>query len=180
MAHAKGTYLGGVNSLDALRSRCHVDEDTGCWCWRQHKTKHGLAMVNLILDGERQKALGRRAALLLAGKKPPSAEHVAYPVETCFTPECVNQQHARWGTRSDRMRQAGARGALSTPERLAQLRRMVAGRTKLTPEQRLEAETSTGPCAVVAKRLGVSEGRVSQLRRGGDRRLATSVFDWRP
>lgn len=179
MAHAKGTYLGGVNSLDALRDRCHVDDATGCWCWRQHKTKHGLAMVNLILDGGRSKALGRRAALMLSGKKPP-AGLVAYPIETCFVASCVNPKHARWGTRSQRMQQASARGALSSPERLAMLRRLVAHHTKLTPEQRVEAATSTGPCGPVAARLGVSAGRVAQLRRGEESRRATSVFDWRP
>lgn len=180
MPHPTGTYLGGVNSLGALMQRCHVDSETGCWCWKQHTTKHGLAMVNLIMPHGRQKSLGRRAALLLAGKTVPSRNHVAYPVETCFTPNCVNPKHARWGTRCDRMQQAAARGALSSPERLAQLRRCVEKNTKLTPEQRLEAATSTGPAALVAQRLGVSAGRVNQLRRGDEKRLAASVFDWRP
>lgn len=179
MAHAAGTYLGGVNSLNALRNRCYVDDSTGCWCWRQHTTKHGLAMVNLILNGVRGKALGRRAALLLSGETAPD-DKVAYPIDTCFEASCVNPKHARWGTRSERMRQASARGALSSPARLAMLRTLVAHRTKLTPEQRVEAATSTGPCRAVAARLGVSAGRVAQLRRGEEKRRATSVFDWRP
>jgi hypothetical protein len=159
--------------------RCYVDPETDCWCWKQHTTKHGLAMVNLILGGVRKKSLGRRAALLLSGKVAPTKDHVAYPIESCFTPNCVNPKHARWGTRCQRMRQAAGRGSLSSPERIANLLRCVERNAKLTPEQRLEVAMSSEPAALVAQRLGVSAGRVNQLRRCDEKRRAASAFEWR-
>lgn len=180
MTHAKGTYLGGVNSIASLRARCHVDEVTGCWLWRQHTTKHGLAMVSLASSTGRTKSLGRRAALDLSSRKQPTPDHVAYAIESCFEPSCCNPMHARWGTRTERMRQASARGAFNSPERIARLKRLSQQLSKLTPAQRVEAATSTGDCKEIAARLGVSPGRIAQLRRGGEKRLAASVFEWRP
>lgn len=180
MVFKVGTYLGGVNSLETLKARCHVDEDTGCWCWRQHRTKHGLALVRLSTPTGSTSALGRRAALMLAGKVPPSEHHAAYAIETCYELGCVNPKHARWGTRKERMRQSAARGAMSDPERIARLMRCSQERSKLTPEQRIEVATSTESIKDLAARFGVSAGRVAQIRRGDDKRLASSVFNWRP
>lgn len=179
MAHAKGTYLGGVRSLADLRDRSHIDPDSGCWCWRQYTTKHGHAYLRLILGGVAVKSMGRRAALLLSGKSP-DAGQVAYAVATCFDESCVNPKHARWGTTSDRMRQAAARGAFSAPERRANLMAANKLRMKLSDVQRLEVALSTGPRADIAGRLGISPDRVSQLRRGTKAAVAISVFDWRP
>jgi hypothetical protein len=181
MAHAKGTHLGGVNSLAALRDRCHVDEESDCWCWRLYKTESGLAMVRLLIDGRHTKSLGRRAALILAGKKPPTAASEAYAADNCTELSCCNPKHARWGTRSERMQLASERGAFRDRNRLLNLRRCAQAAAKLTQDQRAEVATSAEPASEVAARLGVSAGRVNQLRRGASERAAPrSVFEWRP
>lgn len=179
MGNKTGDHLGGIRALEDLRLRCHVDDVTGCWCWRMHLNRNGLAYVRAEIDGVRVKGLGRRIALLLAGK-PPKAGQVAYPRAKCFTTACVNPEHARWGTTRDRMRFHSSRGMFSTPERRLMLISNGRQASKLSDEQRLEVSISTEPPALAAARLGISKERVSQLRRGARTKLATTVFDWRP
>lgn len=179
MGNKAGAYLGGIRTLEDLRLRSHVDDVTGCWCYRLYLNANGLAYVRATVDGVQVKALGRRAALLLAGSKPKPGQ-VAYPKADCFTTECVNPKHARWGSTRDRMRLHAARGMFSTPERRLMLITNGRQASKLSDEQRLEVSMSNEPPTQAAARLGISKERVSQLRRGMKTKLATTVFDWRP
>jgi hypothetical protein len=178
----KGTRLGGVRDRDSLRDHCVVDDETGCWRWACACTDGKPAVYFVFQDGRRTKMRGRRVALLVRRGRDLSKGVVAYPVPACPHDDCVLPEHAQEGSRRDASRAAAARGAFSSPARIATMLHYSALRQKLSDAQRLEIATSEGPTMDAVRQFGVSPKRVRDLRRGefGSRRCATSVFDWRP
>lgn len=174
-----GTRTDGVHTLDDLRQRCNVDEDDGCWRWRMERVD-GSARVHMLVDGKRTKMSGRRAALILAGKRIP-AGHEAYARPACPHTDCVNPEHCRSGTRGDVRRFLASRGRWSLPHCYAHLLPHAAAMRKLDDAQRLEVAQSSESAKVLAARYGCSTDLINKVR-SGERRAApaSSVFAWRP
>jgi hypothetical protein len=180
MTHPKGKDLGGIRTLDGLMQRCHVDSTSGCWHCRLYLNQGRFPQVNIIHPetGQAVKMMGRRAALILAGK-PPNPGHVAFARSNCEATDCVNPEHSRsaskkvWGkalAASDRMK--------GLPNKIAANRKTAASQRILTSDQVREIRVSDEPAAALGKRLGVSSYAVWSVRNGKTHKpaSASSVF----
>jgi hypothetical protein len=165
MSMKHGTYLGGIRTVDDLRQRCCIDEEAGCWLWGAGRSECEPC-VRYVLDGNCMKTTGRRAALLLSGVKIPEGMRAIARVE-CRSGQCVNPKHCKVGTVRDIVRRLVHEGRFDTPGRRVRLARGNETRSKTTREQRLEVMLSDEPTASVAARLGISLGRVRQIRSAG-------------
>jgi hypothetical protein len=179
-----GTDLGGVRSLEALRQRCRIDADTGCWRWGLSSSQGQPRVALRAADGVMRTTTGRRAALVLVndGKLLPPRTRV-FQADFCPHWDCVCPSHAIAGTPAQAVQAAVRRGALDTPARRAVWAKNRCNRSKLTVEQRMEiGADKSEPAAVVAARYGISVSRVLTYRRGQVEvvKRASSVFDWRP
>ncbi len=172
-----GTYTNGIRTLDDLRARCHVDEDTECWSWRLC-TSHGAPHVRVVFpDGSARVIRGRRAAAVLAERSIPKG-HQVYAKVCCRNPLCVNPEHCNVGTK----RQAGAALAASgvlkgRPGIRAIALARTASRRKLTDEMAADIRASSESPAELAKRYGVVRSQIYNIRNGVTYRQAGySIF----
>lgn len=162
MTTKKGDYLGGIRTLEDLRIRCRMDEETGCWVWIMGTGGRDVPCVSIQKNGKPVSVRGRRAALELAGPVP-TKKVVASNRLTCTNSMCVNPEHSQWLTigtfRSrlaerpitfEKLRQNG----IQNRHRLA----------KLTEAQVLEIRQSSEPVKVLCKRYGVSKGTICNIR----------------
>ena len=186
MTHKIGTDLGGIRTVEDLKKRCRVDEDTGCWHWTLALCR-GVPKVHFRAPdtGICRRARGRRAALYLRRGTDLPDGHIAFARLQCKSADCVNPEHcrsdtkARWGewlTKSGKVKglpskYVGSRKGWDTRGR------------KLTPEMVAEIRSSAEPHHIVGKRLGVSGYAVWSVRVGLTHRQhmpGASVFGWRP
>lgn len=178
MAHAKGTYLGGIRTPADLLLRSNVDEDTGCWRWKGRCQK-GTPFMTLTIDGHERNTSGRRAALILSGSLPKDGQ-VAYPSDRCAFHDCVRPKCARWGSVSERMQYVARLGKFNDPGRLARLAAYNETRRKVSDEQVLEILLSEENGVELAKRMPVGPRQISYIRNRTATRPAISIFEWRP
>lgn len=167
MSHKFGADLGGINSVAKLMGRCYVDQDTGCWHWRLSMSQ-GAPRVHVRLpDGSSHVTRGRRAALMVKNGCLIAAKKQVFAKACCQSPDCVNPEHARIGTKHHSMQAASARGALSTPARLASIKQRGVEARRLTGEQMQELLSNEQSAYAVAKKFSLSQSRVSALRAQG-------------
>ena len=184
--HQHGADLGGIRTLERLRERCRIDEETGCWHWGL-AISQGSPTVCLIHPetGVRLKMRGRRAALVLhLGKELPKG-HSTYAAACCTSFDCVNPAHCRHGSRV----QVGAAHAKSGLLK-GDHRRTLVNRANMEARRRLSAQQvqtirAGGKSDVAfAKEFGVSAYAVWAAKKGHTHKhiplVATSVFAWRP
>jgi hypothetical protein len=186
MSHEEGKYLGGVRTVECLRQRSRVDDDTGCWHWSLN-INQSAARVHFVTPdtGKRVCMRGRRAALYLLRGHDIRPGYVAFAANKCKTIECVNPAHCVSGNRKAHgawVKRSGI--ALNLPKKIEAARRTwdTRGR-KLTPEQVLEIRTSAENTYALAKRLGVAQFTVWSARVGNSHKhvfLPASVFNWMP
>lgn len=181
MSHPVGAYLGGIRTVEDLRKRSHVDEETGCWHWKLALNGNS-PKVWFQLGDKRTCMRGRRAALSVLNGECLPANLVAFATRDCKSDDCVNPAHSRAGDR----KQAGAALAKSgrtkgLPTKILASRKSGAKRAKFTPQIVEEIRSSSEPTASIAKRLGVAQNTVWQCRIGNTYKpLGASVFNWRP
>jgi hypothetical protein len=164
--------MPGIRTIDDLKARCWVDEDTGCWHWRG-----ACGRGNLWLPEPRRRSttLGVAACWLRTGKLPAKGEvwHVI-----CPTPNCANPEHRQKGDRRSQMLAAKYRPAPDVIARIASTKR---ARSGLSCADVAAIRASDEPLAAVAKRYGVSVSHASRIRRGEQRRpmpaRGSSVFN---
>lgn len=166
-----------IRTVDDLKSRCVVDDETGCW---RCKTK----TVAFCIGEERFNTTIRRAALILAGRKVPTTQaRLAGPTANCHTDWCGNPDHSRVMSRKENAKRLGLAQRM-TPKQLANLRAHSEKCMKLcADDRRVIATTRDEPIKVMAQRYGVSEAYVQRMRSRGwstAKRPATSVFTFRP
>lgn len=190
MSHKHGTYMGGIRTVECLRQRSHVDPITGCWHWGLSMTK-GVPILHLVLPdtAERVKMRGRRAALYLDRGHDLAEGHSAFAKVFCTSPDCVNPEHSRAGSRAEFGKWLAKSGKLKDHARKAEISRKMwdeRGR-KLKPEQVLQIRASTDSTYALAAEFGVSQCAVWLARRGKTHRhlglvgkAASSVFNFRP
>jgi hypothetical protein len=150
-----------VMTLDLLRMRCRVCGE--CWEYltdavtdlrRRHPQVKHAGKMQLV----------RRVAYELAhGHIKPSLRIVP----ACDNPYCVNPEHQKALTESQKMRRAAKRGAFSNPDRgrkIAETRRRT--HAKLTPEQAQAIRDSDESGPVLSARYGIDRSRVNAIKRG--------------
>lgn len=164
MPHKRGTDLGGIRSLDGLRLRCYIDEQSGCWRWRLACGRDGSASTNIITADRVYHMRGRRAALLLTGKLRPGS--LVWQGPACSYRDCCNPAHARQGSHREFVAWQVQMGMHSTPAKRFGALKAARARAKVTPEIALAMRTSDETLRVLAARYGVCESTVSAVRRG--------------
>lgn len=180
MSHQHGAYLGGIRTVEDLRQRCRVDDDTGCWHWGLSKGDDGRIWCHFRHDGKQIKTTGRRAALLLAGKTI-APKHVVFPTRACTSDDCVNPEHCRSSTRANHGQYMRATGRAKTPAKSASARALAHARRKLTWDQVHEIRASDETQAALALRFGVSQFCIWSIVSGRSwKQPASSVFTFRP
>lgn len=165
MAHAEGTYLGGVRSIADVRERCAMDPDGGCWHLR---TGHGKPLrrdrAHKIWIHGRGCVSAPRAVWELAHERPMPKGRRA--VRMCESYDCANPEHIRALRHSDAQRHIIGGWHDMTPGRRAQLVRMQRARRRFTPEQVAEIRLSTVSAAALARKLGCAPEQVRDVRNG--------------
>lgn len=95
-------HLRGVTSLECIRERCRIDDETGCWNWAWAKSKSTTPtpvahIAAGVLGFDRYVLIpAYRAAWLFVGNKIPEG-HVVY--RRCCNTECCNPEHLKTGTK---------------------------------------------------------------------------------
>lgn len=137
-----------------------VDKATaegGCWEWRAGKKGGGYGVF--YLDGKLRGA--HRVALLFF--KGLDIDAPLEAMHSCDNPSCVNPDHISYGSHSDNMRDASAKGRVV---------RVQDWRGELNPKAKLSADQATAIIELVlsgvsrtdaAKQHGVTPERVSQI-----------------
>lgn len=190
MSGRKGMDCGGVRTLEGLRRRCRIDDDTGCWHWMGAIQTKPASMGGKVQEPRIfMAALGCttticRAAWALSGKPVPKADRWTV-WRTCRNPLCGNPAHMRAGSKAEWGEWVRSQGYMrGRPERTIINSRIAqeTGRAKLTQEQAKLIKTSEKTGREMAALLGVSESLVSRCRRGETYKPApvSSVFCWRP
>lgn len=165
MSHPHGAYLGGIRTVEDLRQRCRVDEDTGCWHWGLSMCQ-GHPRVHLGVEGKRFAARGRRAALILAGT-PPKRGHVAFATRECKSNDCVNPEHARSANRGNHGQYLRSTGLGNSPAKTAAA--INSARThlaKLTMEDARAIRASTESTYALARQFGVAQSCIWSVKAG--------------
>lgn len=179
-----GTYQGGVRSLEDLRQRCRIDEETGCWLWSMSVDADGMAHLRMLIDGKRRSIKGRRAAVLLSRPQDLTPGRVVYRAPCCPNAHCVRPTHCLVGDQAESQAAAAKRNAprlqaLWAKKANSQVERL----RKLTDEQVAEVRASDESDAELGKRFGVRAESIKNIRtfKSFAPRLVAnaSVFAWK-
>lgn len=146
--------MTGIRSVEDLRDRCHVDEDTGCWHWRG---AHSKGQPKLWWPPQQKVVtLGYAIAIFQTGR-PPRSGHVW--MVRCATKDCANPAHRRpveFGVHLQ-----GVRREPITSARIAAAKR---ASSKLSADSVAAIRASDETCAALGQRYGVSGSLISQIR----------------
>jgi len=181
MSHVKGTRLDGIATLDDLRQRCVIDEESECWHLRTARgrvlpatTRHVIWVFGL------GHTTATRAAWLLShpGRELRSG-WVCY--RTCDSFDCVAPAHVKAGSRQTWGAHMARSGKAVTAAKTQANREGQRSTWKLTPEQKQWLLESPQTGIDVAHALGITQGRANAIRAKelstAAARPATSVFD---
>ncbi len=124
--------------------------ETDCWWWIASINKDGYGQLKF--KGLMQRA--HRVSHILHVGDIPAGKHVLHH---CDNPGCVNPDHLFLGTHQDNMDDKVSRGRQSKGEKH--------GTAKLTETQVLEIRAALGLHRDIAAKYGVSESRVSDIKR---------------
>lgn len=161
-----GAYLGGIRTVEDLRCRCRVDEETGCWHWSLAIVCGAPSVHWVDAEGVRRKARGRRASLLIAGKTIRKG-HVAFARAICTSHDCVNPDHSKSGTRDEEGKAITASGIWkNSPTKIAAAKAVAKRKRKLTDAAAAEIRASTLTDAALSKEHGLSRYAVWAIRAG--------------
>lgn len=182
MTHAKGTRLDGIASLEDLRQRCVIDDETGCWHLR---TARGKALPRgerhvLWLHGIGHATATRAAWLLSRPGQTLRAGWICF--RRCESYDCVAPEHISAAGRKAWGKHMSASGKSSTPAKLAAVARLPKVFQKLTPELKAWLLESSQSGSEAAHALGITQGRANAIRavhrKAQAARPAASVFDF--
>lgn len=131
----------------------------GCWEWVA--AKKGAGYGAFWLSGALRGA--HRAALFLYRGEPLDSD--MHAMHSCDNPACVNPDHLSYGTRTDNMRDASAKGRIV---RVADWRGPLNPKARLSMEQRREVERQLlagRRKRDIATEFGITTVRVHQIAR---------------
>lgn len=183
MAHQIGADLGGARTLTALKGRCFVSSETGCWHLRTGDGKplaRGIPTYSVWSPVHRRKVAATKLAWLLAnpGQELPPG-HVAF--RTCDSHDCVNPKHLQVGTRSELGQHLAETGKATTEAKARAARVTARSRSVLSDELLAWLLESRQSHVEAAHGLGITPSRAQQLRaptqRQREKRVSPSVFN---
>lgn len=132
-----------------------------CWEWQRATNQFGYG--TLTVDGRRIYA-HRLAFELYAGMSIPFGMHVCH---RCDNPRCINPDHLFLGTRSDNMRDCFAKGRSSVKPVSLIGERNPAAKLNGDDVAKIREMLKSGSSQLsVARRFGVSQSQVSNIKRG--------------
>lgn len=181
MSVPRGTRMGGIYTLEDLRIRCKVDEDTNCWHWVGACNQGRYPRFQLRHeDGSFKTHNAVRGALILAGREPKEGQ-VGF--RRCRSHDCCNPAHMSVGPKAKQGALIRADGRQrGSPLRSAMNRRVSrAHLSKLTDELAKWIRESEQPGVELAHALGVSSKCISSVRLGKrwtQSVRGSSVFSW--
>ncbi len=151
-------------TLNDIKARCRIDEETGCWVWTGAMTSDGPVVWAPATPGGKKMAVRARRLIwpIVKGTKTPARVYV-----TCDCKACMNPAHLAGGT----VKQHGAFIA-KTGKLLNSVKRKAAARargrmlTSLTPEKVAIILASDKPGTVLGPELGINHQTVSDVRTG--------------
>ncbi len=183
MGNRIGTYLGGIRTIEDVRLRCRIDEETGCWIWGLCKYKD-MPIATVTVDGKRETMTGRRAVATLKAGKKPSKDKFVFASKKCHQKHCVNPDHIRIGSRLDHGEYLRRTGQSKSERKLAACRSNIRKtRAKLSIEAARNIRGSDESAIELAKKYGVDVSSIRKVRLGQTWREHTSgasVFSWNP
>jgi hypothetical protein len=152
--------MSGIRTIDDLKDRCRVDEESGCWLWGA-STSEGYPRLWI---GPKCMT-GGRAAWLLSGREIGDKRSV-YHVRRCSS-ICVNPEHLACGTKAEAGAVLRELGYLRGHAKRA-IVNTKNGRTKskFSPELRQWIMESQQPATVLGPQLGLAHQTVSLIRQG--------------
>lgn len=179
----------GVRTLEDIRARCVIDDETGCWLWRGAFSikRGGHATPRVWLAKDRRSEVAGRAAWLLSGRKLKPGAVVWRSV--CTDTRCINPEHAKAGTRTQMHAAMVADGRMRGNPRRAAINAQNF-RVQLLPVEKVrQAEAMFAAGAMqktVRAELGICAGVAARIRKGlhpncaAAQRVvpAASVFVW--
>lgn len=174
----------GVRTLDDIRARCDVDDETGCWKWKLACSSSARAGSRLPVAWSAEQ--GRIVSVLrLAYELGGKTLHPKWTVwRTCECDLCVNPDHLMGGTK----RMWGSwKVRTSRPESLNQVALRIVSRRarsdkKLTEKDAAYIRASDKTGKELAEQFGVSStsiSRVRMMRTWVPQVPGSSVFNWR-
>lgn len=139
-----------VAKFNALLIRS--DNPYECWGWKGQVNNKGYGMIALPKPARRS-VLAHRLSFQLFNGEIPDGMHVLHK---CDNPICCNPRHLFWGTQTDNMQDASAKGRTHRGERTPG--------AKLTEEMVRDILASHDTHEAIAARLGVSRTTVTNVR----------------
>ncbi|WP_019652247.1 hypothetical protein [Variovorax atrisoli] len=182
MSHTKGTRLDGIATLEDLRQRCVIDEESGCWHLR---TARGRALPQgprhvIWVFGIGHTTATRASWLLAHPKRKLRNGWVCY--RTCESYDCVAPKHIVSGTRKAWGEHMAASGKGVTAAKTKANQTDAKSTWKLTPELKQWLLESPQSGIEVAHALGIAQGRANAIRAKERAALiarpASSVFEF--
>jgi hypothetical protein len=173
-----------INSLDDIRARCWVDEDTGCWVWRLAADKDGQGKCSYKRpDGTKTQTTSRRVSWMMSTGKPIAPGLVVYQ-KLCRDPLCVNPAHLACGTKAEAGKRLRDEGHLrGHPARIAKNTRLVHQHIAILDWAKVrEIRASNADRYTLAALYGVKPKTIRdvQNQRCWREVANSSVFAWRP
>lgn len=157
--------MAGIYTIDDIRARCRVDEETGCWNWAcACSNSRGNKEPRLWLPQEERTVTLPYAAWVLSGRPPLLDGQVVW--RKCRSSVCGNPKHMMAATRKERGELVARSGTLrgNVARRLKSVL-AVRSRSPITAELARWAIESPQNGREVAHALGVTETTVSAIRR---------------
>lgn len=146
-------------TLDDIKARC--EEEGECWHWKHYGGVNGnypQARIGGKWHNVRRMTWEAANGPIRKGLR---------IVPCCGNRRCINPDHMKALTESQKSKLAAKRGAFSSPVRGAAISRAQRGkRSKLTDACAADIRASIEPAPVLAERYGVSTSLVHSIRRG--------------
>jgi hypothetical protein len=95
-----------VDPVTLARFERYVDRrgPDECWPWMGPRSRKGYGLFQV----NKQRLKATHVSLLASGEE--RRDGKPFALHSCDNPPCVNPAHLRWGSKSDNMRDASARG----------------------------------------------------------------------
>ncbi len=158
--------MTGIRTIEDIKDRCVLDEDTGCWLWVGATGKNtGRPAIWLPVGptGGQSYRLSQVLTWIESGRLRRPDGRVWSPV-VCGNPRCANPDHHRLRTKAQIQQ---ARRTTNSALHAAKLSAACRGSTrKLTHAQRIEIRDSLLPASEVATRYGISTSYAKKILSG--------------
>lgn len=167
-----------MDSLESIYGNCQGSPDDDCRLWRgamANRYPVSTMRDDSKASGQRQVHVRRRVWELAKGQPAPAGPRYVL-IATCGHDRCVSEKCLKLVTKAQRLRQAAARGAYSSPAFRAKVAAAKRAGSKLSDAGVAELQAGLEPVRVIAQRLNLSVGYAYAVQRGEHRRDYSGPF----